>query len=364
MSQVVSHFFASLSTQSSSQSSSRLASQQSESNFEKVLDQTAVNHDSTRSRLDHQAEKKTKKDKLASEVQEVDVEPEREDVPLKENHESDDQLDADEAALVASVVEAQTQQDDTQSAIGTSPTTSSNATINTDANSNEINPLLEAAGQSTEQGSSENQSSPEKNTADAMLKLLGVSTGQAQHAQQAIFTMVDSSVAAIQTDSTVTDNASQNLQLTTQDDVDSSNVSRISRALQNAIQQKGGTITIRMMPPELGQVRVDIVMDGGKVTANFQTESESIQNLMSRELGQLRTALEKQGLTVERLEVTQRPASTNTSNQTQQESQEQHESPSDGRSRGQYAQQQNEQASQQDSDARESSFASELQEQI
>ena len=366
MPQVVSNFFASHATDNSSQSSSRFSSGQSESDFEQVLDKTTANHDSDASRHDKKTDKLSKKERLSDDVENVQAKPEDDEVPLEENQESKDQLDADEAALAASAVQAESQlqvQDDSKNVVTASASLTSGTTLIADANADQVNPLLEAAGQSNDQGASENPSK-EKSIADAMLKLLGVSTGQTQ--QQATFTLADAAPQVIQTDSTTNTNAPQALQLPGQDDadLDSSNVSRVSRALQNAIQQKGGTITIRMMPPELGQVRVDIQMDGGKVTASFQTESQSIQNLMSRELGQLRLALEKQGLTVERLEVTQRPASTNTSNQTQQESQQQHQSPSDGRSRGQYAQQQQSQTGEAGSVEDELNFESELQNQI
>ena len=77
------------------------------------------------------------------------------------------------------------------------------------------------------------------------------------------------------------------------------------------------------MPPELGQVKVDIQMHGGKVSASFQTEHQSVQTLMSRELSQLRQALERQGLTVERLEVTHRPANSSNANASGQDQQQQ-----------------------------------------
>lgn len=109
------------------------------------------------------------------------------------------------------------------------------------------------------------------------------------------------------------------------------NVARLARALQSGINQNGGSVTLRMHPPELGVVKIDMQVRAGVVTATFHAEHPSIQNLLSHEMGQLRQALQSQGMVVDRLEVRVRDA---TDANAARQDQSNGESPSDGRSRG------------------------------
>ncbi|MFN3166326.1 MAG: flagellar hook-length control protein FliK [Phycisphaeraceae bacterium] len=134
-----------------------------------------------------------------------------------------------------------------------------------------------------------------------------------------------------------------------QADGDAVNTARLSRGLANAVQQRGGAVTLRLTPPEMGTVRIQMQITGTSVSASFHAESASAQTLLSQQLGQLRTALESQGMNVEKLSV-QPLASASASNNagqsqnnnqnddnTQQQNQAQNQSANDGRSRGQYS---------------------------
>lgn len=111
------------------------------------------------------------------------------------------------------------------------------------------------------------------------------------------------------------------------------NIARIGRGIQTALQQNGGTVTLRLTPPELGVVRIQMELQQGVVSANLITESQSVSTLLNHQLSQLHHALESRGLVVEQLQVqTQTPAAP-----PQQSQQQAGQSPDDGRSRGQYA---------------------------
>jgi flagellar hook-length control protein FliK len=132
---------------------------------------------------------------------------------------------------------------------------------------------------------------------------------------------------------------------------DEVNTARIQRGLNTAVQQQGGGITLRLTPPELGTVRIQLQVQGTSVNAQFHAESEAGRNLLQQQLGQLRNSLEAQGLSVERIGV-QAMSSSTSSNSLQQDSQQQQQPQSqsgqnDGRSRGQYQSQQQQQAEQQ-----------------
>lgn len=115
------------------------------------------------------------------------------------------------------------------------------------------------------------------------------------------------------------------------------NTARITRGLQNAVHQKGGAVTLRLTPPEMGTVRIQLQIQNGAVNAQFHAETESTRTMLHQQMSQLRTALEQQGLSVERLGVQtmQSSAGSSTHNQSQGDGDNQ---ANDGRSRGGFTQ--------------------------
>ncbi|WP_019910407.1 flagellar hook-length control protein FliK [Paenibacillus sp. HW567] len=71
--------------------------------------------------------------------------------------------------------------------------------------------------------------------------------------------------------------------------------------------QKGGVAeaTISLFPENLGQVDVKITMQNGHLVAQFLTQHAGAKDMLEQQMNQLRTALQSQGLQVEKLEVTQ-----------------------------------------------------------
>ncbi len=78
---------------------------------------------------------------------------------------------------------------------------------------------------------------------------------------------------------------------------------RVVRGMSTMISRHGGSMTMRLDPPELGQLKVQMSIVRGVVTASFIASTDSARQLLERNLGMLRTSLENQGLTVERLAV-------------------------------------------------------------
>ncbi len=123
--------------------------------------------------------------------------------------------------------------------------------------------------------------------------------------------------------------------------VDAQATGRVVRGLTSMLAARGGTMTMRLEPPGLGQLRVQMTIVRGTVTAQFQPATAEAQALLERSLGALRTALESQGLTVERLTVHAAPPSPparetadDQSNSQQQHASRHHADAGDGRSRG------------------------------
>ena len=78
---------------------------------------------------------------------------------------------------------------------------------------------------------------------------------------------------------------------------------RVLRGLSAVLNQRGGVMTMRLDPPELGQLRIQMTIARGMVTAEFHPTTAQAQALLDQSLATLRTALEAQGLGVERLTV-------------------------------------------------------------
>jgi flagellar hook-length control protein FliK len=79
--------------------------------------------------------------------------------------------------------------------------------------------------------------------------------------------------------------------------------SRVVRGLTTVVNQRGGVMTMRLEPPELGDLRVQMTLARGLVSAQFQAATPEAHALLEKSMTMLRTALENQGLTVQRLSV-------------------------------------------------------------
>jgi len=86
-----------------------------------------------------------------------------------------------------------------------------------------------------------------------------------------------------------------------------SNHPKILTAIHGQLLPNGGSMHIRLDPPELGALAVQIDVRDGVVTASFQTSNDQATRLLSHSLTQLRTTLESAGITVEKLQVQQSP---------------------------------------------------------
>jgi flagellar hook-length control protein FliK len=78
---------------------------------------------------------------------------------------------------------------------------------------------------------------------------------------------------------------------------------QIVRGLNAMVNQRGGSMSLRLDPPELGELRVHMNIARGTVTADFTAATQQAQSLLDRHMTALRQSLESHGLTVERLTV-------------------------------------------------------------
>jgi flagellar hook-length control protein FliK len=91
------------------------------------------------------------------------------------------------------------------------------------------------------------------------------------------------------------------------DDAEGKTPKLVARGLAALASQKGGSMQIRLDPPSLGDLRIQMTVINGAVSAELRPSSAQAHTLLAADLASLRQALEAQGLSVDRLSV-QSPA--------------------------------------------------------
>lgn len=101
------------------------------------------------------------------------------------------------------------------------------------------------------------------------------------------------------------------------------NHASIVTSVRSQLLPNGGTMQIRLDPPELGALQVSVQMRDGMMTASFQTSNDDATKLLSHSLNQLKTALESQGVIVDKIHVQQAPREQTAGNSEDQQRQQQ-----------------------------------------
>jgi flagellar hook-length control protein FliK len=79
-------------------------------------------------------------------------------------------------------------------------------------------------------------------------------------------------------------------------------VGRVAKAVQTA-QERGGLVQLRLSPPELGSLRLELSMQNGVMTAAVETETPAARQILLDHLPALRDRLAEQNIRVERFDV-------------------------------------------------------------
>jgi len=79
-------------------------------------------------------------------------------------------------------------------------------------------------------------------------------------------------------------------------------VQRVARAFQSAA-ARHGPVRLRLHPPELGSIRMELVLRGGQLTARVETESAAARNLLLDHLPALRDRLVEHDIKIQRFDV-------------------------------------------------------------
>jgi flagellar hook-length control protein FliK len=78
---------------------------------------------------------------------------------------------------------------------------------------------------------------------------------------------------------------------------------QVARGLAAAVRQRDGTLTLRLSPESLGDIKIVVRVESGQVSAQIDAQTDQARQLLSDTASTLRSALEAQGLVVERIEV-------------------------------------------------------------
>lgn len=79
-------------------------------------------------------------------------------------------------------------------------------------------------------------------------------------------------------------------------------IRRVAQAIE-AAPQRGGTLRLRLHPPELGSLSLEVVTRHGSLTARIETDTHAARSLLMDHLHELRDRLDQQGVRIERFDV-------------------------------------------------------------
>jgi flagellar hook-length control protein FliK len=92
------------------------------------------------------------------------------------------------------------------------------------------------------------------------------------------------------------------------------NHENIVTSMRAEVLPNGGTMRLRLDPPQLGTMNVTVQIQDGLITAAFETTSDEATRLLGHSLNQLKTVLESHGIGIDRLQVTPAPRESQQSN--------------------------------------------------
>ncbi len=81
----------------------------------------------------------------------------------------------------------------------------------------------------------------------------------------------------------------------------------LAEVVRSRIDSRGSTILMRLDPPELGRVQIDLTMERDVLTLRIEAQSQAGHDVLKARLAELRHALEQHGITINRVDVELRP---------------------------------------------------------
>jgi flagellar hook-length control protein FliK len=79
-------------------------------------------------------------------------------------------------------------------------------------------------------------------------------------------------------------------------------VKRVADAIRQ-LEPNGGRLSVRLSPPDLGTLQIDVSVHDGVLSARIEVDHASVHQALSDNLGQLRHALAQHGIALDRVEL-------------------------------------------------------------
>ena len=80
-------------------------------------------------------------------------------------------------------------------------------------------------------------------------------------------------------------------------------LTQVSRGVASILRQNGGSLSLKLRPDSLGELRINLRVHNGAVDATFRADNAQARDLLKSTLSQLKDTLETHGVRVERLRV-------------------------------------------------------------
>lgn len=80
-------------------------------------------------------------------------------------------------------------------------------------------------------------------------------------------------------------------------------VDQVVTHLAGSSDGESGRMRLRLHPAELGSIRLDLIVEGDRLRAHLQAQTQQVQEVLDRHLPQLREALQQQGLKIDEFRV-------------------------------------------------------------
>ncbi len=73
--------------------------------------------------------------------------------------------------------------------------------------------------------------------------------------------------------------------------------------ISGSVNGESGRMVLRLQPAELGSLKLELTIEGDKIRANLHAQTQQVQEVLERNLPQLRSALAEQGLKIDQFQV-------------------------------------------------------------
>ncbi len=80
-------------------------------------------------------------------------------------------------------------------------------------------------------------------------------------------------------------------------------LNKVSNVINHLATKGGETITIRLQPPELGKIQIELVMKDNTINAKINTENIAVKEVIMTNLDQIKASIENSGFNINKLDV-------------------------------------------------------------